>query len=254
MIILSFFIPILISLIFIGIVNWCSIKKEEYPNIKLINKKQNILAISIIYIISLGVNLLFALYGNNTIIEQLCLNAIISVLIPLSYIDWKTSLIPNRLSAFLFIIGVFVITYNHFNKTEFIFQDANELLISFVIIAISFFLLYFIFRGGIGMGDVKLISALSMFLNFNGVMLLLVISSGLILIFNLIVNIIYRKEIEELPNNEVKLSDETEEIKGRKVGISKINNKNAIVMGPFISIAFVIAIIFSDAFALWLWG
>lgn len=254
MIILSFLLPIVITLIFLGIVNWCAIKKEEYPDIKLKSRKQHTIAITIIYFIALGINVVFSLFGNFSIIELITFNLIISILFPLSYIDWKTSLIPNRLSAFLLLIGIMVISYNYFNKTNFIFRDANELLVSFIIISISFFLLYFIFRGGVGMGDVKLISTLSMFLNFNGVMLLLVISSALILIFNLIVNIIYKKEIEELPNNEVKLIDETEEIKGRKVGISKINNKNAIVMGPFISIAFVVAIIFTDVFSLWLWG
>ena len=248
--ILSICLPIIISILFIVIVNWCALKEEEYPNIKIINKKKTFI---IIFLIGFLSNLL-TLYFINNIYLQIIINLALIILCPLSYIDWKTSLIPNRLSFGIFSIGVLNVLFNYLTKGIYTNQNVSEQVISFIVITICFFLLYFICRGGVGMGDVKLISSLSLFMTLNDVCFLLFISSALIVVYNAIINIVFRKKIEELPDNNIKLSDEEEKIEGRVCGISIINNKPSIVMGPFISLAFLITMLFSEPFFLWLWG
>lgn len=243
--IFSFIIP----LIFILLVNWCAIKKEEYPDIK-INKffKTGI----IIFGISIASNIIFILFKDN-IFEQLIFNTVLCFLFPLSYIDWKTSLIPNRLSTGIFIVGIFTVIYNYFNQNNPLFFTFDEQILSFLLISISFVLVYFICKGGIGFGDVKLISSLALFINISSTLLVLFISSAIIVIYNAIVSLLYKNQISSLPNNEISLSDEEEKIDGRILGISIINGKPSIVMGPFIAIGFIIAIIFSTMFFNWLY-
>lgn len=252
MIYLSFLISFLLPIIFISLVNWCAIKTDEYPNIK-IHKKQYVKTFLIVYGIGVLSNIIFFIV-RESILENIVFNCILSLLIPLSYIDWQTSLIPNRISSMLYVIGISTVLYNYFNQTNYLFYSYNEQIISVIIMTISFLILFFISRGGVGMGDVKLISSLSLLFNVNGITFVLFISSLLIVIYNSIVSIIYRKRIKELPNNEIKLSDEEEKIEGRILGISIINGRPSITMGPFISFAFIISAIFSNMFFLWLWG
>ena len=252
MIYCTFILPILIPIIFILLTNWCALKKEEYPEIK-IEKKKYLKTYLIIYTISLISNMIFSYFRSN-IYESIVFNIVLSLLVPLSYIDWKTSLIPNRISSALFIIGICTVSHNYFNQNNYLFYTYNEQIISFVIMSISFLILYFISRGGVGMGDVKLISSLALLFNVNGITLTLFISSFFVIVYNTIVSIIYKKRISELPNNEIKLSDVEEKIEGRILGISIINGRPSITMGPFISIAFVITAIFSNMFFTWLWG
>lgn len=244
-----YILPILLSILPIFMINWCAKKEEEYPNIKLDTKRKKILCYTITLSILEISSALFDLYKTN-LLEIYVIWFILLLLISISYIDWNTSLIPNRYSYSLIGIGFLTVIYNFITK-ENIFLDANAQLISFLIIFASFIIVYFISKNGVGMGDVKIIAGTSMFLGISLTALMLFISSALILLYDVVIKIIFNKKIKELPNNDLPLDSESDVVNGRLMGLSKINNRTAIVMGPFLSVAFIISYLVGQEFLNW---
>lgn len=244
-----YILPILLSILPIFMINWCAKKEEEYPNIKLDTKRKKILCYTITLSILEISSALFDLYKTN-LLEIYVIWFILLLLISISYIDWNTSLIPNRYSYSLIGIGFLTVIYNFITK-ENIFLDANAQLISFLIIFASFIIVYFISKNGVGMGDVKIIAGTSMFLGISLTALMLFISSALILLYDVVIKIIFNKKIKELPNNDLPLDSESDVVNGRIMGLSKINNRTAIVMGPFLSVAFIISYLVGQEFLNW---
>lgn len=246
---MKYLIPFLLAFLPIFMINWCARKPEEYPDIKLDTKLKKFCC----YIITLSfletTTALFDILKSN-IVELYFIWAILLLLIAVSYIDWKTSLIPNRYSYSLLALGFVSLIYNIITKDT-IFIDHNAQLIAFGIIAVSFILLYFISKNGIGMGDVKIVTGMSMFLGISLTALMLFFSSFGILTYNLIIKLLFKKQVQDLPNNELYLDTDYDTVNGRVMGLSKINNHTAIVMGPFLAISFVITYLVGNNLLSW---
>ena len=101
------------------------------------------------------------------------------------------------------------------------------------------------------MGDVKIIAGSSIFLGITQTAFMLFLSSALILIYDIVIKIIFNKKIAELPNNDLPLDSDNDVVNGRVLGLSKINNRTAIVMGPFLAIAFVLTYLFGEIIIKW---
>lgn len=246
-----YLIPFLISILPIFMINWCAKKEDEYPNIKLDEAYKKIICfVSTLFILELTTFFFLRFKNNTSNIELYFIWSVILLLISISYIDWKTSLIPNRYSYSFIAIGFISVIYNIVFKNA-IFLDWDAQIISFIIIFVSFVLLYFISKNGIGMGDVKIVATSSFFLGVSQLALMLFISSGCILIYEIIVKIIAKDKFEELPNNDLPLDSDSDVVNGRVMGLSKINNHTAIVMGPFLSVAFLISYIFGEMIINW---
>lgn len=244
-----YIIPLLLSILPIFMINWCAQKEDEYPNIKLDTRKKKVICYTISATI-LEITTILQLIFKNNILELYIVWLISLLLISISFIDWNTSLIPNRYSYSLLGLGAIVIIYNFITKST-LFLNFDIQIISFLIIFICFILIYFISRNGVGMGDVKIIAGTSIFLGISLTLFMLFISSALILLYDLIVKIFYNKKIKELPNNDLPLNSDDDTVTGRVMGLSKINNHTAIVMGPFISISFIITYLFGQQFLNW---
>ena len=244
-----YLLPVILSILPIFMINWCAKNETEYPNIKIDTPIKKILFYGISLCILEIVTASFFIFKNNYV-ELIFIWIVILLLSVSSYIDWNTSLIPNRYSYSLIIVGFISIFYNIVTK-NIIFIDYTTQIISFFIIFVSFVLIFFISKNGLGMGDVKIISACSIFIGAAGVAIMLFISSAGIIIYDSIVRLFYNKKIKDLPNNDLPLNSDTDMVNGRVMGLSKINEHIAIVMGPFLSVAFILSYLFKDIILDW---
>jgi len=84
---------------------------------------------------------------------------IIFILIKISYIDYKQKIIPDKLNLILALLGILNLLIN--------FQNCKVYIASAAIIFTVFLLLAVITDGGIGGGDIKLLTALSLIFGTN---------------------------------------------------------------------------------------
>ncbi|SCG83291.1 leader peptidase (prepilin peptidase) / N-methyltransferase [Proteiniborus sp. DW1] len=145
---------------------------------------------------------------------------LISILITISYIDYHHQIIPDSLVGTILLLSIFYKTILFaIHKTPFNLQDSIlALLIGgglFLIIAIAS-------KGGIGGGDIKLISVLGFILGIKKTILTILLSFIIGAAFSIFLLILKKKE-----------------------------RKDVIPFGPFINIAFSIALFFGDSIINW---
>lgn len=167
----------------------------RYPLIELLN----------------GVLYAVAFYRFAAIPQAIAISLFFSILIIISMIDLDTMLIPNRLVAAIFVLGI---------ASIWIFPEVSLLsrLIGAVIISVPF-LLIAIFTGGMGGGDVKLMFAAGILLGTKSIIIAALIGIVLAAICGIIIKL--------------------------KTKVSKIP------FGPYLSVGLVIAALIGDAIADW---
>lgn len=176
----------------------------QYPIVELLN--------GILYII------IFDFYGWT--ITSVFYSLLISLLIIISFIDYNHHIIPDKLVIILISANIFykllmLILY----KTPF------NLINSFLGLFLGgglFLLIALISKGGMGGGDIKLISALGLFLGIKKVLLCILLSFIIGAFFSIILLLMKKK-----------------------------GKKDAIPFGPFINIAFVATLFFGDSIIKW---
>lgn len=137
----------------------------RYPLIELLN----------------GVLYAVAFYRYKSIPQAVTIALFFSILIIISMIDLDTMLIPNRLVAAIFVLGI---------ASIWIFPDVSifSRLIGSVIVSVPF-LLIAIFTGGMGGGDVKLMFAAGFFLGAKSVVIAALIGIVIAAICGIIIKI-----------------------------------------------------------------
>lgn len=164
-------ITVLISAVSAGLLLYIT-KKEKYTSKQDVPLKLD--KIVIIYsVICIIVNVVFALflYKNNVRdIAYFCKTmALLGVLWPVAYIDFKVYRIPNIFIIFGFSMRALILIY------EIIFEQntlkksiVSDVVAAAVIVAVSFLCLL-ILKNSIGAGDIKLFAVLGIFLGLNGI-------------------------------------------------------------------------------------
>lgn len=132
-------------------------------------------------------------YYKNTLLDNIKLISILAVLCPAAYSDWNKHIIPNKLLlgalCLRILLFVFELVFNISNALQY---GASEL-ISAIVIFILGFLCSLIIKGSVGMGDVKLISIMALFLGASG-MVCAVFASLLISFIYCLIALIARKK------------------------------------------------------------
>ena len=140
---------------------------------------------------------------------------LISALISVTFIDYKYMIIPNKITYSLIVISLFsAIIFDYIT----IFQS----LLGIVIPSLLLLIVAFIFKGGMGMGDVKLAAAIGGFLGWAYTLAGIFLGSLLGSIIGLSL-----------------------------MGLGIIGRKTRIPFGPFICIGSVIMIFFGDILFNW---
>lgn len=152
-------IPIISYLILLGRCKYCNSRiSPQYPIVEILN--------SFIYII--------LYYKFQFSLEFLFFSAISSVLIIISFIDLNYMIIPDILIIVIFIILILYKISNYF-----IYNLSPNLLNSLtgsIIGGLLFFFIMIVSKGGMGGGDITLISVLGLILGFKLILLNIIVS------------------------------------------------------------------------------
>lgn len=164
---------------------------------------------------------------------------IVSVNVVIAKIDWDTTFIPNSVSYPSIVIAAILSFFIQNLPLEGLVPQPTtlEAWIGGIAYFGLFLLLFFISNGGMGMGDAKWALFMGLFLGWRYAFVALFIASLLSVIFSGFVLIFFRKKIKNLPNNKISSKDDDElPINQKVLGISIVNGKPAIVLGPFLAI------------------
>lgn len=206
-------IPIFSFLLQKGKCRYCGEKISlQYPFVELLN---GILYVIIYYFYGVPINFIFY-------------STIISILIIISFIDYYHKVIPDILVVIIFILTtLYKLTLLILYKTPFYLLDS---ILALLFGGILFLVIAIVSKGGMGGGDIKLISVLSFILGLKKALLNILLSFVIGAVFSVFL-LLFKK-------------------KGKK---------DAISFGPFINIAFIITLFLGDNIMAWyissfLWG
>lgn len=244
-------VPVFSFLFLRGRCRYCKTKLSwQYPAVELI--------VGALFLLS------YVLFGINPYL--LLISAfLITVNVVIAKIDWDTSLIPNLISyPSILIAGVLSFFHGTFPvHKEFLSGISTyeqvvpspttaEAWIGGIAFFSVFLILYFVSNGGMGMGDAKWVLFIGLMFGWQLGILALFLGTFLSSVFSLSILALFGKKIKELPNYEVSIHDETEEAHVHKIyGISIINGKPAVVLGPFLAIGMLIVWFFGFPIMEW---
>ena len=162
-------VPVISFLLLRGKCRNCGAKLSiQYPIIEILN--------GLLYC------LVYAVLGLNT--KSVLTMALISALIVIAVIDWRTYEIPFGLNVFIAVLGVAVIVEKLVNRD---FTGAIDNLIGAVCVSGFLLILYLVTKGrGIGGGDIKLMAAAGLFLGWKNCILAFIIGCVLGSVIHLI--------------------------------------------------------------------
>lgn len=179
---------------------------------------------------------------------------VITVNVVMAKIDWNTTFIPNVLTyPSIILAGVYVAFAAKIpNYKEPLMTIATyEMVIptpsitSALIGGFGFFALFaFLFvisNGGMGFGDAKWALFMGLMLGWPLMLIALFVATTLSSIYSLTVLAVMGKKIKALPSLVISFKDEEEEVPEKILGMSIINGKPAIVLGPFLAIGMIVA-------------
>lgn len=131
--------------------------------------RENIIMFLIVCFMFLLCVVFLEVYYENTLLYNIKLISILFILCPAAYTDWNKHIISNKL-----IIGALCLRILLF-VLELVFNSGDALklgasgMISAIVIFIIGFLCSLIIKGSVGMGDVKLMSVMALFLGASGI-------------------------------------------------------------------------------------
>lgn len=162
------------------------------------NCKENIIMFLLVCFMLLLCVVFLYVYYKNTLLDNIKLISILAVLCPAAYSDWNKHIIPNKLLlgalCLRILLFVFELVFNISNALQY---GASEL-ISAVVIFILGFLCSLIIKGSVGMGDVKLISIMALFLGASGIVCAVFASLLISFIYCLIALIARKKHKKDI--------------------------------------------------------
>lgn len=192
---------------------------------------------------------------------------VVTVNVVMAKIDWNTALIPNILTYPSIVIAVIYVALTNIipnYKDDYINYPTFDLvvpapsLIEGIIVGFGFFFLLLLFffatKGGIGMGDVKWILFMGIMLGYQLMFFALILGTLLSCIFSVIVYSLFKSKIKALPDVPSSITDKDEPITQKIYGVSIVNGKPAIVLGPFLAIGMLVAWFFGIPLYDWYLG
>lgn len=228
-------VPVFSFLFLRGKCRYCKTKLSwQYPAVELL--------VGFLFLLSYG------LFGVNWYL--LAISAfVITVNVVIAKIDWDTTMIPNIISypsiliaaALSFMGGLFPVhkeSLTDYPSFEAVIPTPTTLdaWIGGIAFFMVFFLLFLASNGGMGMGDAKWVLFIGLMFGWQLGILAIFIGTFLSSVFSLSVLALFKNKIKELPNYEVSIHDETEEEFEHKIyGVSIVNGKPAVVLGPFLA-------------------
>lgn len=179
---------------------------------------------------------------------------LITVNVVIGKIDWNTTFIPNVISYPSIIIAIILAILSIVMPINYLVPQPTIInsYVGGIAFFMLFFILYFVSKGGMGMGDAKWSLFIGLILGLDYGFIAILIGTSLSVIYSGIIMSFYGKRIKTLSNNIVSLKDAEElPIQDKILGISIVNGKPAIVLGPFLAIGMLITWFFGVDILTW---
>lgn len=157
---------------YFAVVNYFKkIREEKMEWHIIVPKTKNKILYLVMGVVALtGLILAFQIYyEHSTILHQVKLLTLVSVIMAISAVDYKTKKIPNEFLIIGFVarIGIAIMEVIFYKKEAFaLLKDG---IVAAIIIALIFFIILLIARNSIGMGDVKLFILMATYQGLWGV-------------------------------------------------------------------------------------
>ena len=139
------------------------------------NKENTVMFIIIMLMLILAGVFLEYIYSN-AILENIKLLLILAILCPAAYTDWKDHVIQNKLILSAVCLRILIYIIEVINNPAAALSIGMSAAISATAIFIIGFLSALIFKSGVGMGDIKLMSVMALYQGASGVVCSIVIS------------------------------------------------------------------------------
>lgn len=122
---------------------------------------------------------------------------LLMLLFPIALCDWKKMIIPNKILLLGLIVRIFLYPFEFFFRTEQFLVIIKSDFIALGIMLLFLLVAYFLVKNGVGMGDIKLILLMSLYLGIQGIFGVLFMSLIVIFFAGLYLMIIKKRSKRE---------------------------------------------------------
>lgn len=145
------------------------VKSEKKENSKLLSNS-TIVYCSLMFIITVAASFLFCtIYKDNGILMSLKRLALLSLLWPIAFIDYKTYRIPNTFILFGIVCRVIILAFELIFEGQFVWMTLLSEVIAAVALLLAAGLCALCIKNSIGFGDMKLFIVMGLMLSLNGI-------------------------------------------------------------------------------------
>lgn len=162
---------LIIGVILAGSFFYLKQKEKQQEEVKEENLDKKILiylGISFVAIIGLAIAL-YNLFPDNSYIQNVRTLVLISFLVPLAWKDYYQYIIPNMVLLWMTLIRLIIYIGEFIEYKKEFFTIIKDDVLAFLLIGTFLIIVHFLFKGSIGMGDIKLIMVMSFYQGFIGV-------------------------------------------------------------------------------------
>lgn len=126
----------------------------------------------VMFFFSVFLNIVYS----NSIIENLKLLTLLAFLFPAAYTDWREHIISNKLIIIAVCVRLALFIAELLSSIESALSGIYSALITAGVIFVIGFLFSLITKGGVGMGDVKLLTVMALYQGASGIVCSLLVS------------------------------------------------------------------------------
>lgn len=173
---------------------------ESNEDEQKIGNKKFMIAYTVIFIaINIGISVLLSLYyKDNSMLFNLKRLALLGMMWPLGYIDFKTFRIPNKFIVYGLLLRVAILVFEFIFNKESVKGDILGELIVAAALGIAVFICSLCLKDSVGYGDIKLLIVMALFQGVQGIWSSVFTSLIIIFVFSVIMLITKKKSKKDL--------------------------------------------------------
>lgn len=173
---------------------------ECNDNGKKIGNRKFMIVYSIVFLaVNIGVSVLFSLlYKENTMLFTLKRLALLGMIWPLGYIDFKTLRIPNKFIVYGLALRVVILIFELIFNRDGVKGDILGELIVAAALGIAVFICSLCLKDSVGYGDIKLLIVMALFQGVQGIWSSVFTSLIIIFVFSIIMLVTKKKGKKDL--------------------------------------------------------
>lgn len=147
-------------------------------------------------LVGLGIEMRY-FFPSDTYIHQIKMQFLIAVLFALAFVDYRYKIIPNKVLLICLLIRIFFLVGEFIFEKNMFFDILKSIGIGIVVFGVFLFICCLITKGGIGMGDIKLLMIMVLFQGFTSCLASVFVSMLICFIVSLILIILKKKKMKD---------------------------------------------------------